>query len=417
MAIVETRGIRMIRIHLKNREEYQSIRSYFLEGITDFVEFDIEDILEPKEIKEKYERENSAKTEKLPVKEPQGDKCAKTKSENTKELLLKHFPKLHDFLYDNKKVNRNNLRLLLAGPESPPDSFFGGNSKYKTMKAVFDEIQMSCGYPDDKEAAMIVCKHIFRYKKPKKSFDITTKSLTQDQQFSYSLIRKLHVEVCPYCNRIYTKTLPSQEEASEEKIFRTTRAEIDHYYPQSEFHYFGLSLFNMIPSCHICNSNKKTEKEVVYPYDEDFGNKVKFKLVPQIKEGENALGFFRGESDDFCVKLQLLNENELENDYKQRVKKSKKHFRLEELYNEHKPEIQDILRNAYYFNEEYINTAVIPLITKIHNNISEAKVDKAGLQEEARNMLFFNRLRQSEWEMRPLAKLTADICDWIDENK
>lgn len=73
MAIVETRGIRMIRIHLKNREEYQSIRSYFLEGITDFVEFDIEDILEPKEIKEKYERENSAKTEKLPVKEPQGD--------------------------------------------------------------------------------------------------------------------------------------------------------------------------------------------------------------------------------------------------------------------------------------------------------------------------------------------------------
>ena len=405
----------MIRIHLKNREEYQSIRSYFLEGITDFVEFDIEDFLEPEEIKEKYERENTAKTEKIPLREPHGDESARKKSEVTKEWLLKDFPKLHDFLYDNNKVNRDHLRLLLAGPESPPDSFFGGNSKYKTMKAVFDEIQMSCGYPDDKGAAMAICKLIFRYNKPKKSNNIRTKSFTQDQQFAYSLIRKLHVEVCPYCNRIYTKTLPSQEETSEEKIFRTTRAEIDHYYPRSQFPYFGLSLFNMIPSCHICNSNKRVEKEVVYPYDEDFGNKVKF--VPEIKEGGNALGFFRGESDKFRVELQLLNEKELEYDYKQRVIKSKKHFRLEELYNEHKSEIQDILRNAYYFNEEYINTAVIPLIIKIRSKLKKTELDKVGLQEEARNMLFFNRLRQSEWEMRPLAKLTADICDWIDENK
>lgn len=406
----------MIRIHIKNREEYQSIQSYFLEGITDFVEFDIEDFLTPEELTEKYERENFAKKEKTPVKETQGSKSKERKSKKTEEMLLKDFPRLHDFLYDNEKVNRNNLRLLLAGPESPPESFFGGNSKYKTMKAVFDEIRMACGYPDDKESAIAACKLIFRYNKPTKSDGIKTTSFAQDQKFAYSLIRKLHVEVCPYCNRIYTKTLPSQEETSEGKIFRTTRAEIDHYYPRSEFPYLGLSLFNMIPSCHICNSNKGVKKDVVYPYDEDFGNKVKFKLVPEIKEGGNTLGFFRGESDNFRVKLQL-SEQELEQEYIQRVQKSKEQFRLEELYNEHKSEIQDILRNAYYFNEEYINTAVIPLIIKIRSKLKKAKLDKVGLQEEARNILFFNRLRQSEWEMRPLAKLTADICDWIDENK
>lgn len=398
----------MVRINLKNREEYHSIRSYFLEGITDFVEFDTEDFLNPEEIKEKAEREKSAKTKKV---------LEESKSAKTEEILIKAFPKLHDFLYDkNKEVIRQNLRLLLVGPEDPPDSFFGGNSKYKTMKAVFDEIRKSCGDSDDKGAAVTACKFIFRYNKPKKSNGIKTTSFTQDQNFAYSLIRKLHVEVCPYCNRIYTKTLPSQEEVKEKKIFMTTRAEIDHYYPQSKFPYLGLSLFNLIPSCHVCNSNKGAKLEVIYPYDEDFGNKVRFNLVPEIKEGENTLGFFCGESDNFCVKLQS-NEQELEQQYLQRVQKSKKIFHLEELYNEHKSEIQDILRNAYYFNEEYINTAVIPLIINIRSKLHKVELDKGGLQEEARNILFFNRIRQSEWEMRPLAKLTADIYNWIYENK
>lgn len=103
------------------------------------------------------------------------------------------------------------------------------------------------------------------------------------KNYSYKLAAKLGVSVCPYCNRQYTHTVsidPEKESDDDTDNKRTNiiRPEFDHYFPQSRYPMFALSLYNLIPSCHVCNSNIKGFRELninkhLHPYiqeDKDF---------------------------------------------------------------------------------------------------------------------------------------------------
>ena len=94
--------------------------------------------------------------------------------------------------------------------------------------------------------------------------------------------------------------------------------------------------------------------------------------------------------------------------YRERIEKSVEIFRLEQQYEEHKEEVRDILRNRYYFNEQYIQNAVCPLL---HQKMRNIGIDQ--LKDIAMDMLFFTHLDQEEWGKRPLSKLTSDILDQI----
>lgn len=72
------------------------------------------------------------------------------------------------------------------------------------------------------------------------------------------------VKVCPYCNRQYITSY-----SSEDKTGKTT-ADVDHYYPQSLYPYLQMNLYNMVPSCNICNSKTKgfKDKRHLNPYQD-----------------------------------------------------------------------------------------------------------------------------------------------------
>jgi hypothetical protein len=68
--------------------------------------------------------------------------------------------------------------------------------------------------------------------------------------------------------------------------------DLDHVLPKSEFELVGLSLFNFVPSCQICNQNLKgtkvlgkrgVPKEKLSPTSPlfDFDNKVEFHVIPK----------------------------------------------------------------------------------------------------------------------------------------
>lgn len=384
----------MIKIRLPDKMSYLQIREEYLKRILKYTVFDQKDITGSKQ--------------------------------NTVKRLKKCFPELYNFLFDEEtdKVNRKNLKFLLVGPDSLPQSF-GGNGEKKTMRDCLAEIIEKCPMPKDETAkkdAEKCCQDIFKYKK-----------FVDSQEDAYWLLRTLDVRVCPYCNRIYTVTLPSKEELEKDELFRATRATFDHFYCQDKFPYLSLSLFNLIPSCYSCNLSKRdSNKEIVYPYDEEFGKDAVFRLIPDMPNDEssyhgNPLNYLHGESDAFQIRFMgregdYLQErvslrkrlSGIEDDkLRKRIHDSIDVFNLEQLYGEHKMEIRDILRNRYYFNRDYVKAQICPVIRKIIEEDGKKDVDLDVLEEMVMDMLFFTRINREGWGKRPLSKLISDVLEQV----
>lgn len=69
-----------------------------------------------------------------------------------------------------------------------------------------------------------------------------------DRWDAYGLAKKLNVNVCPYCNQLPTYTIGTS-------LKKGVRPEFDHFLDKVRFPYLALSIYNLVPSCHICNSN------------------------------------------------------------------------------------------------------------------------------------------------------------------
>jgi len=87
---------------------------------------------------------------------------------------------------------------------------------------------------------------------------------------------------CPYCGynpvELVGVTTPKTGGHSERALL-----DLDHFFSKAEFPYLAISLFNLIPCCHTCNSTYKLTKEFsfdthVHPYAESFDDHFSFSL-------------------------------------------------------------------------------------------------------------------------------------------
>ena len=134
----------------------------------------------------------------------------------------------------------------------------------------------------------------------------------------HKLLFLMEIEVCPYCQRNYISSY-------EENNIKKTTADLDHFYPKSLYPFLSLSLYNFIPSCQICNSRFKGNKDVrgsVYPYEEGFDELgVKFRISEEVIVEILGEGY-----SDFSVKINYENLKEEKN--KEKVKKSIKNLQF-----------------------------------------------------------------------------------------
>lgn len=84
---------------------------------------------------------------------------------------------------------------------------------------------------------------------------------------AYALCAAATCKVCPYCQQAVAVAIQS---AKSGKSFRPT---LDHFYPKSNYPYLSLSLYNLVPSCHTCNSSLKGQidfavTEHLHPYED-----------------------------------------------------------------------------------------------------------------------------------------------------
>lgn len=414
----------MIRLRPFEKMSYNEIREKYLEQLVEHnaVEFDEADIL----------NDNSRRKEK--------------KSENSYEAL-KPFPGLRDYLYiDKDKMIREHLRQILIGPDEAPRSL-GGEGEFATMRSVFEKIIL--GIEGRKlniitPTAISACKKIFKYEQ----LNVVSKELNP----AYWLQSQLCVKVCPYCNRMYTTTLYGK---------KRVRPDFDHFYPQSRYPYFAVSLFNLIPSCNVCNKAKsdyaeiksdyvkikdgfekkkgkkilyrRQRKSIIYPYDESYNElqkHISFRVIPDKKYQEVLMG----QSDEFTVELRptkyseklefknsVLTKTELNERFNyttktkmaveelafwNRAKHSIDLLRLESLYNEHKSEIMKILRIHYEYNQD----AKQLIMQTLNSSIAV----HADLLPDS-DLQYFAHLKQEEWGNSPLNKLKSDILEQLEE--
>ena len=192
------------------------------------------------------------------------------------------------------------------------------------------------------------------------------------------------VTVCPYCNRQYIFTVAS----------RKVRPQLDHFFPKREYPYLALSLYNMIPSCGLCNMTKSSldtaVNPVLYPYDEEMGHTAEFEII--VKKDGDFVKVLQGLSNEFVINLNAAKAKNASVIINQMQR-----LHLDELYNNHVEYVMDIIKSKYINSPDRINELRNRFPVLFHS------------YDEVKNLLYMTDIRKESWGKRPLSKLTYDI--------
>lgn len=281
-------------------------------------------------------------------------------SSDVKKKLKNDHAAIFNVLYDkaNEELKEKEVeKLLLAN-----------------RKELENYISMFKSYDAKEKESDYLLDHVFKYKN------------YANRNIAYSISHKMNVTVCPYCNRQYIFTVAP----SKGKV----RPQFDHFFPKKQYPYLALSLYNMIPSCSICNMAKSSlntyTTPVLYPFDEEVGYTASFEI--HIKEKGNYVKVMQGLSNEFVIDLdtsRAKKETEINNQMEK--------LHLNKLYNKHTEYVMNIIKSKYVNTPERINEIRKMFPQLFHSN------------DEVKNMLYMTDLRKESWGKRPLSKLTHDI--------
>ena len=340
---------------------------------------------------------------------------------NAQAIIRENDPGLYEFLFPDGRLEVQKLVWLLVG--IPPDGreFL---SMRENLEDIIREVEAGRnGFVQNKENLNAI-KTIFDYS----SLSTINKGLSEELggelDTAYWLQHQLKVRTCPYCNANYTRV-------SFPKAFR---ADLEHFFPRSEYPYLSVSLFNLFPACQTCNklksdkANRLDGEEILYPYSESFDEnaqeRIPFRFV--IDKEASPVKVLSGISDQFSIRLVPVDDTDcfaldaamtLDGVAERRKKKEKTApywdrairaihlFQLDEVYKYHKPEVQKLLRILYIYNHAAREQRSKLLPEKEHY----------FLQLPPLADLLFANLEKEHWGDMPLNKLKADIVEQVTE--
>lgn len=322
------------------------------------------------------------------------------------EALEKYYQKKVN-IKGAKKVTKDRFTFLTYLKNNIDDVLIGEPEKLRVIisESIKYDLQFKLRKKKSKKLSNTIfynqLSKIFDYEKFKTGPDTPTLD-TSTKWTGYHLVDKLQVDVCPYCNRIFTTTYYSKDSGR-------TRPHLDHYYPRSIYPFLAISLYNLIPSCYSCNSSFKGDKDFyknihLHPYENSMGVNMVFTLIPQknkIKIGGHErngydLEFTKGnlEAYDLRVNTKL----ETNPDLLKAWDNSNKTFHLEEMYQTHKDILTEMIQKSKVYKNEYLDW----LDKKYVGSIFKSRA-------EIEQMITGNYNVEKDFENRPLAKLTHDI--------
>jgi len=189
-------------------------------------------------------------------------------------------------------------------------------------------------------------------------------------------VKLLDVTTCLYCNRnyIFNFTKNNKLEAT---------AQIDHFFDKKTYPYLAVSLYNLIPSCSTCNQRKSTKKEeIIHPFVESFDKVAKFNL-----KIINSNFYYR--KSGFDISFETTNKKAL---------KSIEVFNLQNLYQNHKDIILELIQKEVIYNDSYLDE----LFRNYEGTLFKNK-------EDLQRLISGGFIEDSSINKRPLSKLIKDI--------
>ncbi|WP_024786805.1 MULTISPECIES: HNH endonuclease [unclassified Lebetimonas] len=213
----------------------------------------------------------------------------------------------------------------------------------------------------------------------KKLTDIVNKAYNSlRKKWGYKIVKLAEANVCLYCNRNFTLNFNEKE----------TTVELDHYYPKEKYPFLALNLYNLVPSCHTCNHKKSnSEKNHLHPFFDDIDKEIKFSLKLKDTSFYHSIDGFNIEIETKSLKAQ----NHIEV------------FNLENLYNEHKDIILELIQKTYMYDESYLDE----LFKKYEGTFFRNK-------EDLTRLISGGYISEDEINKRPLSKLIKDMLEYLN---
>jgi len=253
----------------------------------------------------------------------------------------------------------------------------------------FDKLKNKIDIPDEELKEILLAKpnELLGIAKKYKKYDLKFKNkydnfITKKKEYNaYNLAENLNVNVCPYCNENPTYTIVKVD--GEEIL----RPEFDHFYDKATYPVLSLSFYNLIPSCHICNSTLKGSEEFstdthIHPYQDSFDKEAKFDL--KIKD----VSFYYDENGFEIPLKEMTNKAE----------KSAEVFEIEKRYEHHKDIVLELIQKNAIYNESYLDE----LMTEYEGTLFKNR-------EDLLRMVNGGYVSDEEIGKRPLSKLIKDI--------
>ncbi|MGN0235360.1 MAG: hypothetical protein ACI4BD_03450 [Paludibacteraceae bacterium] len=200
------------------------------------------------------------------------------------------------------------------------------------------------------------------------------------QNVLVELSKMLNVKVCPYCNMQYT--LFAEEEGRRQKVKQLAKFQFDHFVNKTAYPMFSMSLYNLIPSCAVCNQGKLKRKLPLElnPYQNDIHKLFHF----EVKEPLHLLTGKKVDKVEIDIESTKGNEKI--------VTTYVDTFHISTLYSRHKDIVQEIYEKAY------IAPSTIDIAKLLHT-------DEKRLLE----LWYGTYLDEKDIEKRPLTKFIQDI--------
>lgn len=312
-------------------------------------------------------------------------------------------------------INANFFKDLIANNNQLLEKIItGDNNELLSVIKEFKKKQNLRNYPQlrvVKTAGGKVDPKCF-YRMVQHVFDYDTFVDKASRWNAYHLTEVLGIKVCVYCNRNYTYTLT--------KPHNIVRPELDHFLPKSEYPYLALSFYNLVPSCHICNSNLKHKtpfdhEKYLHPYDYSIDAVVQFSIKLRSKNDEKlkdekknfGIQFFYGNLDSFDLVLKTRGTTltqgtggKLNTKYFRKILNNIEVFKILELYNEHKDLVVEMIQTARLYDDAYVDQL-----------FSTYKGQLFRTREDVLRMITRNYHLTEEMPNRPFSKLTKDVFE------
>ena len=205
---------------------------------------------------------------------------------------------------------------------------------------------------------------------------------------AYFFVYETGLRTCPYCNRQYiTPILTSSGQ---------TRGTLDHFLPKSKYPYFSMSLCNLVPTCYSCNSSLKGDKDFdlddINPYYESVDDYIRFSADININEPVYIRVAHKNSDVNSCERRKIYNK----------VENLIHSFKLEEQYNYHTNQVEELMLKRYIYSDSYISDIVKKSRHKFNISEKQIKEQLIGYTEE--------KLKIND---EPLSKFRRDIVEQL----